>query len=240
MANLQPRVTLLAVFAAVLLAAGSSHSQAAERSANIAGRVDASALGVAGGRFTLRAVRPQKRDVEVGRASTDGSGNFQVAVNEEALLLYGVLLEATSTDNPTVVVEAVVLRPRDAAAAITIDAASTIEAAILRWKVAAHGADLNAIRPALLASWLRPITDSKTRTALGRAEAALAKWAVGAAPRAKSAAAVLAAAVGDIRLMNKRLTDAGVSAAAIAQLEQTARSDAEVAYLLMMPFFLNL
>ena len=213
---------------------------AAERSATIAGRVDASALGVAGGRFTIRALRPQKRDAEIARASTDGSGNFQIAVNEEALSLYGVILEATSSDNSTVVLETVVLRPRDASSSITIDAASTVEASILRWKVAAHGADLNAIRPLTLTTWLRPLVDPKTRSSLARAEAALAKWALGAAPRSKTVAAVLAAAVGDIRLMNKRLAGAGIAPAAIAELEQTARSDAEIAYLLMMPFFLNL
>jgi len=240
MVNLRTRLTFVAVFTAAVFLASSSHSPAAERDVSIAGRVDASALGGGGGRFTVRALRPQKRDVEVARASTDGNGNFQIAVNEEALSLYGVVLEATSSDNSAVVLETVVLRPRDASTSITIDASSTVEASILRWKVAAHGADLNAIRPATLATWLRPMTDSKTRTALARAEAALAKWAVAAAPRSKTAAAVLAAAVGDIRLMNKRLTGAGVAPAAIAELEQTARSDAEVAYLLMMPFFLNL
>lgn len=215
-------------------------ANAAERQATIAGRVDATGLGIAGGSFSVRALRPQKRDVEVARAATDGSGNFQLAVNEEALSLYGVLLEATSSENPAVVLEAVVLRPRDAAASITINAASTVESSILRWKVAAHGADLNSIRPVLLATWLRPLIDPKTRSALGRAEAALAKWALGAAPRSKTVSVVLAAAVGDIRLMNKRLADAGVAAAAIAELEQTARSDTEIAYLLMMPFFLDL
>lgn len=217
-----------------------AHVSAAESPVVITGRVDAGGLAPAPGPFTVRALQPQKRSVELAKASTNSSGDFRLTVKGDAASLYGVMLEATSGGNRTLVLESAVLRARDSAPSVTIDAASSVETAILDWKITAHGADLDAIRPGQLTSWLRPLTDAKARSGLKRAKTDLAKWALGAAPQGKTLAAVLRASVGDIRLIGKRLKDLGVAPAAIAEIEQTAKKDAEVAYLLMMPYFLDL
>jgi hypothetical protein len=212
---------------------------AAEKTITIAGRVDVSGLDAAAGAFTVRALQPQKRSVELGKAATNSAGDFQLSVDGEALALYGVILEASSGANRALVLESAILRARDAASPVVVDSSSTVEAAVLDWKIRAHGADLDAIRPGQLTSWLRPLTEPKTRSGLKRAQTALAKWAIAATPPS-TLSAVLRAAVGDIRLIAKRLKDLGVAPAAIAEIEQTARKDAEVAYLLMMPYFLDL
>src|SRR5580765_2275553 len=87
---------------------------AAERTVTITGRVDVSGLDKASGSFTVRALQPQKRNVELARSTTDGAGNFQLSIDGEALALYGVVLEASSTGNRALVLEAAVLRARDA------------------------------------------------------------------------------------------------------------------------------
>lgn len=226
--------------AATLLPAELPSLNAAEKSITLRGRVDLAGLEVPPGPFTVRALRPQKRDIEVGKTTTDGNGAFQLAVDNEALALYGVVLEAGSTTNRAVSLEAAVLRPGEAASPIAVNVTSTVEAAIVNWKVLLHGSDFDSIRPSLLSNWIGPIAASKTREGLKRAQALLVKWAVGAAPQSKTAAIVLRSAVGDIRLMTKRLSDLGIAPAAIAELEATARKDAEVAYVLMMPYFLDL
>jgi hypothetical protein len=213
---------------------------AAENSLTLKGRVDPAGLDVPAGPFVVRALRAQNRSIELGKANTDGGGNFQLTVAAEAVAVYGVVLEARSVSAPTVVLEAAVLRAREAGAPIAIDSSSTIETAMLNWRVQARGKDLEALRPLVLFGWLRPITDAKTRDGLKRAGTLLAKWAVAAAPASQSSAAVLAAALGDVRQMDKRLAALGVAPAAIAQLQATAKKDAEVAYVLTMPYFLEL
>jgi hypothetical protein len=240
MTRLRTFAYALAVSLAAFSFVSPSSLPAAETTVTLAGRVDLAGLDVAPGQFTVRALQPQKRSVELGKAATNAAGDFQLSVDGEALALYGVILEASSGANRALVLESAILRARDAASPVTINFSSTVESAVLNWKIAAHGADLDAIRPGLLATWLRPLTDQKTRNGLKRAENMLAKWALAATPQSKTHSAVLRAAVGDIRLMTKRLTDLGVAAAAISELEQTARKDAEVAYILMMPYFLDL
>ena len=88
---------------------------------------------------------------------------------------------------------------------------------------------------------MSPLLTPKTKTGLKRAETVLAKWAQGAAATAqRTTAAVLQAAVGDFKQIGKRLGALGVAPQAVAQIEELARKDAEVAYILMMPYFLEL
>ena len=100
---------------------------------------------------------------------------------------------------------------------------------------------MESLRPFVLFDWLRPVSDAKTRDGLKRAETLLAKWAVAAAgPASQTTSAVLLAALGDVRQMEKRLTALRVAPNAIKQLQETAKKDPEVAYILMMPYFLEL
>jgi hypothetical protein len=212
----------------------------AEKTLTLRGRVDVAGLEVPSGGFTVRALQPQKRSNELGKTDSDGSGNFQLTVDEEALALYGVVLEAASAGKRSVVLEAVLLRTRDAGQPIAISLSSMLETAILSWKIQANDNDFDAIRPGTLANWLKPISEPKTRDRLKRAYTVVAKWAVAAATGSQTTASVLRAAVGDIRFMAKRLGDLGVSAGAVAELTELARKDPEVAYVLMMPYFLDL
>jgi hypothetical protein len=230
-------IFLLVVF---IIACGiASDTLAAERTITIAGRVDVSGLDKPSGSFTVRALQPQKRSVELARSTTDAAGNFQLNIDSEALALYGVVLEAASTGNRALVLEAAVLRAREAAA-VVVDPSSTLEAAILGWKIQANDGDFDTIRPGPLSTWLRPIADAKTRERLKRAYAAVARWAAGAAAGSQTTATLVRAAVGDVRFMSKRLGDLGVRADAVAQLSEMSRKDPEVAYVLMMPYFLDL
>jgi hypothetical protein len=205
------------------------------------GRVDLAGLDVPQSQFTVRALRPQKRDVELGKTTTDGSGNFQLAVNEEALALYGVVVEVRSASTPALVLETAVLRAREAAAPAVINVSSTVEAALLNWRVQTRGKDLASLRPFVLFDWLRPVSESKTRDGLRRAGAVLVKWAVAAAgPASQTSAGVLLGALGDTREMEPRLAALRVAPAAISQLQALAKKDPEVAYILMMPYFLEL
>jgi hypothetical protein len=212
---------------------------AAERTVTITGRVDVSGLDKASGSFTVRALQPQKRNVELARSTTDGAGNFQLSIDGEALALYGVVLEASSTGNRALVLEAAVLRARDAAALVVVDPSSTLEAAILGWKIQSNDGDFDTIRPGPLSTWLRPIAEPKTRDRLKRAYVAVAQWAAAVAG-SQTTATVLRAAVGDVRFVAKRLGDLGVPADAVARLNDMSRKDPEVAYVLMMPYFLDL
>lgn len=213
---------------------------AAESALTLRGRVDVSGLDLGPGLFTVKALQPQKRS-ELGKAATNSSGDFELTVDEGTLALYGVLLEATSASGAAVVLQAAVLRSAEAESSITINASSTMEAAILGWRVKSHGADLESLRPLVLFDWLRPVSDAKTRERLKRAGTWLVKWAVAAAgPASQSSAALLAEALGDVRQIGKRLTALKVAPAAVNQLEEAAKKDTEVAYLLMMPYFLEL
>lgn len=214
---------------------------AAESALTLRGRVDVSGLDLGPGPFTVKALQPQKRSAELGKAATNSSGDFELTVDDGTLALYGVLLEATSASNAAVVLQAAVLRSAEAESSITINASSTMEAAILGWRVKSHGADLDALRPLVLFDWLRPVSETKTKERLKRAGTWLVKWAVAAAgPASQSSAALLAEALGDVRQIGKRLTQLRVAPAGVKQLEETAKKDAEVAYLLLMPYFLEL
>ncbi len=232
----------LAFFPSVLAALifSADPLSAAEKTVTLRGRVDVAGLEVPAGTFTVRALQPQKRSNELGKADSDASGNFQLTVDEEALALYGVVLEAASAGKRSVVLEAVLLRQREAGQPIAIGVSSMLETAILSWKVQANDNDFEVLRPGALSNWLRPISEPKTRDRLKRAYTAVAKWAAAAATGSQTTATVLRAAVGDIRFMAKRLGDLGVSAGAVAELTELARKDPEVAYVLMMPYFLDL
>lgn len=228
----------LAVLAAALFVVVSADLFAAEKTITLRGRVDVVGLEVPAGGFTVRASQPQKRSNELGKTDSDGSGNFQLTVNDEAVGLYGAILEAASVSDPSLVLEAVVLRIADANAAIPINISTTVEAAVLGWKLRRHGEDLEPLRPFLLFEWVRPLSDPKTREGLKRAATALVKWSRSAAPR--TTAAALQEAVGDLRGMKHRLAKLGLAKPAVAEIEKLARSDPEAAYLLMMPYFLDL
>jgi hypothetical protein len=214
---------------------------AAENTVTLKGRVDLAGLDIPAGSFTVRALRPQKPSIEIAKTSTGNNGDFQLAVPEETIALYGVVLEAAATNNPAVALEANVLRMREATSPIVINLSSTIETALLNWRVQTHGNDLESLRPFVLFEWLKPVSDPKTRDGLKRAETLIVKWAVTAAgPASSNTAAVLPAAMGDVRQMEKRLTALRVAPDAIKQLQETAKKDPEVAYILMMPYFLEL
>src|SRR5258708_4703850 len=156
----------LAFICAVSLAALFFLGQAplsAEKAVTLSGRIEAAGLDLPAGPFTVRALRPQKRDVELAKTTTDAGGSFQLAVDGEALALYGVVLEAASAGNPAVVLQAAVLRQREAESPVSINATTTLEAAVLGWRVKTHGNDQELLRPLVLFDWLRPISDAKTR-----------------------------------------------------------------------------
>jgi hypothetical protein len=234
------RFASLLVLAAGIFLAAPPYPSAAEKTVTLRGRVDVAGLDIPPGPFTVKALQPQQRAVELGKTTTNNSGDFELAVDEEALALYGVVLEAASAGKRSVVLEAVLLRSRDAGQPIAIGPSSTLETAILSWKIQANDNDFDATRPGALSNWLRPISEPKTRDRLKRAYTAVAKWAAAAATGSQTTATVLRAAVGDIRFLAKRLGDLGVSAGAVAELTELARKDPEVAYVLMMPYFLDL
>ncbi len=225
------------VVAALLLCAGPARADEARLS--LTGQVDAGEIG-AGGPFTLRALRPQKRTVQLGTASSDAAGRFTMPVDLEAVAVYGVVLEASSAGDPALVLEAVLLSVRDARAPVSVGPGSTVAAAMIEWKVRRHEPDFERVRPFLLLEWLRPLVAPKARTDLKRAELLLVRWARAAAPPGGSVASVLKGSVGDPRRLRARLGSLNVGAAAIDDLERLARRDAEVAYLLMLPYLLEL
>jgi hypothetical protein len=189
----------------------------------------------------VRALRAQNRSIELGKAATDGGGSFQLTVAAETVAVYGLVLEARSASTPALVLETVVLRAREATAPIVINLSSTIETALLNWRVQTRGKDLASLRPFVLFDWLRPVSESKTRDGLRHAGTVLVKWAVAAAgPASQTSAGVLLAALGDTREMEPRLAALRVAPAAISQLQALAKKDPEVAYILMMPYFLEL
>lgn len=225
----------------LLLFTLTSPVRADEKAITLKGRVDASELGISPGKFEVRALRPQDRSVELGKTSSDNQGRFSLKVEEEALALYGAVIEAKSADNPSLVLEAPVLRLREAKEPIDVSPATTVEAAILAWKVQREFAELELTRPNLLYVWLRPMVLPKTRKDLKRAELALAKWAHGAVSGdGLTTASVLKASVGDLRFIRRRLEGLKVSAKAIEQVEKMLRTENEVAYVLMMPYLLEL
>ncbi len=225
----------------LLLLATPSLLPAAEKTITLKGRVDTSGLKVSGGKYTVRAVKPQDRSVELGKTDTDGSGRFRLTMDDEDFGVYGVVLQATSTKDPALVLEAAVLRHREAKKSIPITPATTVEAAILHWKVRRHGKDFHRIRPFFLYEWMQPLLETKVRKDLKRAQVALVKWAHGAAASGSpTSAAIVRASVGDTRQLDKRLTDLKVPSKAVEQVKQMMRTDAEVAYLLMMPYVLEL
>lgn len=232
---------VLAPAIGLLLLATPSLLSAAEKTITLKGHVDASGLNIPGRKFTVRALKPQDRSVELGKADTDGSGRFRLTMDDESFGLYGVILQATSKKDPALVLEAPVLRHWEAKKSIPITPAATVEAAILNWKVRRHGKDFHSIRPFFLYEWLQPLLEKKARRDLKRAQVALVKWAHGAAASGSpTSAAILRSSVGDTRQIEKRLADLKVPSKAVEQLRQMMRSDAEVAYILMMPYMLEL
>jgi hypothetical protein len=232
---------LTALLIALFLFNLPSFSQADEKTITLKGRVDASGLKVATGPFRVSAIKPQDPKHEMGQATSDSSGRFQVTLEEEDVAVYGVLLRATSTKAPSVVLEAVVLRLKEAREPIPVTATSTVESALLAWKVRKHPNEFRLIRPNWLYIWLEPMLLSKTRKGLHRAELALAQWAQGAAgSNGLTTAGVLQAGVGDLRFIRERLAAAKVPEASIAQVEKMMKDDPNVAYLLMMPYVLEL
>jgi hypothetical protein len=226
---------------ALLLLATPSSITATEKTITLKGRVDVSGLNASPGRFTVRALMPQKRSIELGRTTTDRQGRFRLRVRSEPVGIFGVVLEATSEKDPTLGLEANVLRLKEAKKPIPINAATTVEAAILYWKIRRHLRDFDLIRPYLLYQWIRPALLPKTRKGLERAEVALVKWAQGAGAEGFwPAAIVMRACVGDLRQMRKRLTALKVPSKDIEKVEEMVRTDAEVAYILMMPYLLEL
>ncbi|MBI4573753.1 MAG: hypothetical protein HY713_10790 [candidate division NC10 bacterium] len=223
-----------------LLVAGSTLADAGEQTITLAGQVDVAALGASPGGFAVRALRAQKRSVELAKAVTDAAGRFRLSIEEEAVGVYGVVLEATSVTEPALVLEAAVLTLEETKAPVAVDPASTVAAAILDWKVQRHEENLDHTRPFLLLEWIRPLLGPKARNDLRRAEIALVQWARAAAPASGSLAAVLKAGVGDVRNLGARLAPLNVAPQAIARLEEMARKDPEVAYLLMLPYLLEL
>ncbi len=225
----------------LLLLAAPSPITAVEKTITLKGRVDTSGLKVSGGKYTVRALKPQDRPVELGKTDTDGTGRFRLTMDDEDFGLYCVVLQATSTKDPALVLEAAVLRHREAKKSIPITPATTVEAAILHWKVRRHGKDFHRSRPFFLYEWLQPLLEPKVRKDLKRAQVALVKWAHGAAASGSpTSAAIVRASVGDTRQLDKRLTDLKVPSKAVEQVRQMMRTDAEVAYLLMMPYMLEL
>jgi hypothetical protein len=155
--------------------------------------------------------------------------------------VYGVVLEATSDKQPSLVLEAVALRIREAKEPIAVTPATTVETAILAWKIRQDGQELDLVRPNFLYVWLRPLLLPKTRKGLKRAELALTKWARSAAKGdSLTTASILKASVGDLRSLRERLKALNVPPKAIDEIEQMTRSDTEVAYILMVPYLLEL
>lgn len=241
MTRLRKTLGLLAASLGILLLAQSSPLFAAEKTITLKGRVDVSGLNAPRGRFKVRALRPQNRTIELGQADTDGGGRFSLTVEEEDMGVYGVVLQATSEKDPSLVLEAAVLRIREAKEPIPITPVTTVEAAMIHWKVRRHGEDFDPIRPVYLFDWLRPLLRPKAQKGLKRAEVALVKWAHSAAPSGSpTSAAIVQASVGDTRRLKERLTALKVPPKAIDELEKMSRTDPEVAYILMMSYLLEL
>lgn len=236
------KASLLAVAALVLLLSAPFASlQAAEETITLKGKVDPSGLEAASGPFKVQALKPQDPKQEMGKATTDSSGRFQITLEEEDVAVYGVLLRATSTKAPSVVLEAVVLRLKEAGEPIPVTATTTVEAALVAWKVRKESYEFRSLRPNMLYIWLQPMIRPKTRKDLRRAETALAQWAEGAAASdGLTTADVLKEGVGDLRSVRERLAAAKVPEESIKKVEKMVGSDDEVAYLLMMPYLLEL
>ena len=225
----------------LLLAHPSGLLAAEKKTITLKGQVDVSGLKASPGRFTIRALRPQNRKIKLGKTETDGKGSFSLKVEGLAVAVYGVVLQATSKKDPALVLEAAVLRIREAQAPITISLATTVDAAMIHWKVLWHGKNFKLLRPAGLYEWLRPVRRPKAGEGLKRAKVALVKWAHGAAAfGSPTSAAIVQASVGDIRQLRKRLAALKAPPKAIEQVEQMVRTDPEVAYLLMMPYLLEM
>ena len=101
---------VIGLAAALGVLAGASPVGGDEKIIELAGRIDATELGIPPGRFTVRALRPQKRSGELARATGDADGRFRVRVAEEAVGVYGVLLEATSATAPGILPASISLR----------------------------------------------------------------------------------------------------------------------------------
>jgi hypothetical protein len=233
-------LALLAIASIIPLAFSPSVHAEKDTTITLTGRVEVSGLGVSAGRFRILALRAQRPEVELGRTTSDEQGRFQLTVEKEPLGLFGTILEAKSTEDASLVLEAAVLRFRDATEPFIISPATTVEAVLLAWKVRQHRRDPTLLRPFLLHRWLNPIQQPKSRKGLKRAEEGLVRWTQGAASGGHSSTAVLRATVGDPRRLRERLSDPKVSPKAVEEVEGMARTDAEVTYLLMMPYLLEL
>lgn len=232
---------LLAVTLGLLSLAHTPDLHADEKTITLKGQVDASDLKAAAGPFKVSALKPQDPKHEMGHATSDSNGRFQITLEEEDVAVYGVLFRATSAKSPSVVLEAVVLRLKEAREPIPITAATTVESALLAWRVGKQPKEFRLIRPNYLYIWLQPMLLPKTRKDLHRAETALAQWAQeAAASDGLTTAGVLQAGVGDLRFIRERLAAAKVPEASISQVEKMMKDDPEVAYLLMMPYVLEL
>lgn len=226
---------------ALLVSSPFAPLQAAEKTITLKGKVDPSGLNGASGPFKVLALKPQDPKHEMGQATTGSGGRFQIKLEEEDVAVYGVLLRATSTKAPSVVLEAAVLRLKEAGEPIPVTATTTVESALLAWKVRKESYEFRSLRPSMLYVWLQPMIRPKARKDLRRAETALAQWAQGAAASdGLTTADVLRQGVGDLRFMRQRLEEAKVAEESIKKVEKMVGGDDEVAYLLMMPYLLEL
>jgi hypothetical protein len=214
---------------------------AAQQSVTLRGRVDVAGLDVAPGQFTIRALRAQKTPLELGKATADTNGQFQLTLDDEAVGVFGVVVQAISANNSTLVLEAPVLRLRDVSAPMVVNIATTIQSALLRWKIQGFADDRAWPRGIQLFQWLRPAYQFTATEGSKRAQIALIKWALSAsAETSQNTASVLQSAVGDVRRLSDRLAKLRISPKAVEAIQELARKEPEAAYILMMPYFLEL
>ncbi len=214
---------------------------AAQQTVTLRGRVDVAGLDVTPGPFTIRALKAQKTPLELGKTTTDSSGQFQLTVDDQAVNVFGVVVQAVSANNSALVLEAPVLRMKDVSAPIVIDIASTLQSALVRWKIQGFADDRAWPRGIQLFQWLRPASQFTATEGSKRAQIALIKWALSASAAAsQNTTSVLQSAVGDIRRLGDRLAKLRISPKAIEAVQELGRKEPEVAYILMMPYFLEL
>jgi hypothetical protein len=60
---------------------------AAESALTLRGRVDVAGLDLGPGLFTVKALQPQKRSAELGKAATNSNGDFELTVDEGTLAI---------------------------------------------------------------------------------------------------------------------------------------------------------
>lgn len=218
-----------------------SFVSAAQQSVTLRGRVDVGGLDVTPGPFTIRALKAQKTLLELGKTTTNSNGQFELTVEDQAVNVFGVVVQAVSANNSALVLEAPVLRMKDVSGPMVIDIATTIQSALVRWKIQGFADDRAWPRGIQLSQWLRPASQFTATEGSKRAQVALIKWALSASAGAsQNTASLLQSAVGDIRRLSDRLAKLRISPKAIEAVQELGRKEPEVAYILMMPYFLEL